>query len=48
MVVLWARQEVLQLVSPHLAASGKPLNSELVTAAVRKLVKSQTPEGKIR
>jgi hypothetical protein len=45
---LWARTEVLQLVTPLLGVTGRPLSSEIVIAAVKKLVKAQTPEGKIR
>jgi hypothetical protein len=49
---LWARAEVLQLVVPTLGSQSlqgvRPLTSDLVLAAVKKLVKVQTPEGKIR
>ena len=47
MMLLWPRQEVLQLVLPQLTSHGKPLTHELVYSISQKLLKNQTPEGLI-
>ena len=47
-VVLWPRQEVLQLVIPQLGTAGRNLSNTVAIKAIRKLGKVQTVEGKIR
>lgn len=47
-VVLWPRQEVLQLIIPQLGTVGKNLNNSTATAVVRKLSTFQSDEGKVR
>ncbi|KAJ1423387.1 tubulin binding cofactor C-domain-containing protein [Ochromonadaceae sp. CCMP2298] len=46
-VVLWPRQEVLQLVIPQLGSVGRHLNANTANNLIRRLTKLQTPEGKI-
>lgn len=46
-VVLWPRQEVLQLVLPQLGSVGRNLNANTAINLVKKLAKSQCPEGKL-
>lgn len=47
-VVLWPRQEVLQLVIPHLGNVGKGLNQFNAFHAVNKLSKLQNQDHMIR
>ena len=47
-IVLWPRQEILQLVVPQLGSIGKTLDNTTAINAVRQLIKYQTIEGKIR
>jgi len=46
-IVLWPRQEVLQLVIPELGSVGRHLNANTANNLIRRLTKLQTPEGKI-
>lgn len=47
-IVLWPRQEILQLVTPQLANSGRSLTQKLVEEVVIKLSELQSPDGRIR
>jgi hypothetical protein len=47
-VVLWPRQEVLQLVLPQLATCGRLLNQKLIEELVLRLLKVQSSAGQIR
>jgi hypothetical protein len=47
-IVLWPRQEVLQLVISQLGQIGKHLSNSSAIACVKQLSKHQTIEGKIR
>ena len=44
---LWPRQEVLQLILPQLSNHGRPLTYDLVLSTVKKLARSQSPDGTI-
>lgn len=47
-VVLWPRQEVLQLVLPQLATCGRLLTQKLIEEIILKLSKVQNSDGQIR
>lgn len=47
-IVLWPRQEVLQLVVPQLANAGTPLSNASVELAIKTLQSLQTKDNKIR
>lgn len=47
-MILWPRQEVLQLVIPQLGSVGRNLNANTAINVIRKLTKMQTTDGKIR
>lgn len=46
-VVLWPRQEILQLVLPALANAGRPLSQKLVEEVIIHLSKQQNRDSKI-
>ncbi len=47
-VVLWPRQEVLQLVIPQLGTVGRVLNQNSILEVIWKLSNVQNNDGKIR
>ncbi len=47
-VVLWPRQEVLQLVIPQLGSVGRVFNNSTIIDVIQRLSKLQNDEGKIR
>lgn len=47
-VVLWPRQEVLQLVVPQFSTAGRSLTPSMILEVVRKLLPLRNQDGKIR
>ncbi len=47
-IVLWPRQEVLQLVIPQLGLTGRSLTNALAISVTKQLSQYQSIEGKIR
>ena len=47
-IILWPRQEVLQLVIPELAIVGRVLNVSTAINVIRRLTRYQSTEGKLR
>lgn len=47
-IILWPRQEVLQLVIPELAVVGRVLNASTAMNVIRRLTRYQSTEGKLR
>lgn len=47
-IVLWPRQEILQLVLPQLANCGRALTQKVTEEIIIKLSKLQNHDGKIK
>ena len=47
-IILWPRQEVLQLVIPELAVVGRVLNASTAMNVIRRMTRYQSTEGKLR